>query len=48
MPRWAGVREMRLMANLCTIPPEDLLKMTAADYGQLQKAYQDFTEVPEA
>lgn len=35
-------KEIQLFANLCEVKPGDLHDLDMADYGKLQKAYQDF------
>ncbi|MFL0805512.1 MAG: phage tail assembly protein [Agarilytica sp.] len=35
-------KEIHLFANLCEVSPESLYELDMADYGKLQKVYQDF------
>ncbi|OOZ12192.1 phage tail assembly protein [Solemya velum gill symbiont] len=35
-------KEIQLFANLSELSPDNLLELDMADYGKLQKAYQDF------
>lgn len=37
------VREIRLFANLCELPPSAIESLDMADYGKLQEAYAGFT-----
>lgn len=34
--------EVALMANLCSVTPEEIQQMSMRDYTKLQKAYRDF------
>ena len=40
-----GHKELALIANLCQLPPEDVMDLTMKDYKNLQKAAQSFLEV---
>ncbi len=37
-----GEREINMLANLCSVTPDDIAEMDLADYVTLQREFQDF------
>ena len=44
MPGSAAEKEVRVMANLCEVPPDEFQRLPLRDYARVQDAYRDFIE----